>query len=217
MSKLFHKEISLCTQAVTWGLLAAVLLTLIPGYPILVGTFLVCLGIFHSFQYTNESNDILYSVLLPVRKRDVVRAKYVKVLLFEGIAFVITAVLTVIRMTLMADAGPYVTNPMMNATPYFLACVLLVFTAFNVLFVGGFFKTAWKVGMPFLRFGIAAFLLVAIAEVLHHIPGLTFLNEPGGAWLELQLVMLVLAALIFAAATWISCNVSIKRFEKIDR
>ena len=142
MSKLFSKDISLCTQAVTWGLLAASLLTMIPGYPILVGAFLVCLGIFHSFQFARESNDILYSVLLPVKKCDVVRSKYAQVLLFEGIAFAIMAALTVVRMTLLGKAGPYLQNPMMNATPYFLSCVLLVFTFFNILFVGGFFKTA---------------------------------------------------------------------------
>ena len=216
MKKLFHKELSLCTQAVTWGLLAAVLLTMIPGYPILVGAFLACLGIFHSFQYTNESNDILYSVLLPVRKADVVRAKYAKVLLFEGIAFGIAALLTVLRMALLGHAGVYVTNPMMNATPYFLACGLLVFTAFNILFVGGFFKTAWKVGMPFLRFGIAAFILIGITEVLHHLPGLTFLNDPAGEKLGVQLGILAAALVIFAAGTWLSCKVSIRRFEKID-
>ena len=150
MSKLLHKELGLCTQAVTWGLLAAALLTMVPGYPILVGTFLICLGIFHSFQYANESNDILYSVLLPVRKSDIVKAKYVKVLLFEGIGFAIMAILTVLRMTLFGAAAPYTANAMMNATPFFLACALVIFAAFNVIFVGGYFKTAWRIGMPFL-------------------------------------------------------------------
>ena len=216
MHKLFHKDLSLCTQAVTWGLLAASLLVMVPGYPILVGVFLVCLGIFHSFQYANESNDILYSVLLPVKKRDVVKAKYAQVLLFEGIGYAVMVVLTVLRMTLLGNAGPYAANPMMNATPYFLACTLLAFTAFNVLFVGGFFKTAWKVGMPFLRFGIAVFLLIAVSEALHHFPGLGFLNEPGGSRLGLQFILLALALVIFAVGTFLSCKASIRRFEKID-
>ena len=216
MGKLLHKELGLCTQAVTWGLLAAALLTMVPGYPILVGTFLICLGIFHSFQYANESNDILYSVLLPVRKSDIVKAKYVKVLLFEGIGFAIMAILTVLRMTLFGAAAPYTANAMMNATPYFLACALVIFAAFNVIFVGGYFKTAWRIGMPFLYFGIAAFLLIGIGEVLHHLPGLTFLNDPAGSRLGIQLGILAAAAAIFAVGTYLSRRTSIRRFEQID-
>ena len=189
MSKLLHKELGLCTQAVTWGLLAAALLTMVPGYPILVGTFLICLGIFHSFQYANESNDILYSVLLPVRKSDIVKAKYVKVLLFEGIGFAIMAILTVLRMTLFGAAAPYTANAI---------------------------KTAWRIGMPFLYFGIAAFLLIGIGEVLHHLPGLTFLNDPAGSRLGIQLGILAAAAAIFAVGTYLSRRTSIRRFEQID-
>ena len=49
---------------------------MIPGYPILCGAFFVCLGIFYTYQQARECDDITYTVLLPVRKRDVVTAKY---------------------------------------------------------------------------------------------------------------------------------------------
>lgn len=48
-------------------------MTLVPGYPILCGAFFITLGIFQSFQSAREANDIVFSALLPIAKRDVVK------------------------------------------------------------------------------------------------------------------------------------------------
>ena len=48
-------------------------MTLLPGYPILCGVFFITLGIFQSFQSAREANDIVFSALLPIAKRDVVK------------------------------------------------------------------------------------------------------------------------------------------------
>ncbi len=48
-------------------------MALIPGYPILMGAFIHRLRDFQTFQRCRENNDIVYSALLPVAKRDVVR------------------------------------------------------------------------------------------------------------------------------------------------
>ena len=76
MTKLLNKEFRLCASPLSWIFLIAAGMTLLPGYPILVGAFFVCFGVFHSFQNAREANDVLYTVLLPVRKRDFVRAKF---------------------------------------------------------------------------------------------------------------------------------------------
>ena len=68
MKKLLIKEIRLAASPLSFLFLAFSVMALIPGYPILVGSFFVCFGIFHSFQATRETNDILYSVLLPLSK-----------------------------------------------------------------------------------------------------------------------------------------------------
>ena len=216
MKSLLNKEIRLWASPLAWIFLAGALMTMLPGYPILVGSFFVCFGVFQSFQSGREQNDTLYSVLLPVAKRDVVRARYRFTVLIQVIGFVLMAALTALRMTALADAAPYVTNAMMNATPYYLACALLIFTAFNVFFVGGFYKTAYNIGWPFLRYGIASLVLIALAEVAHHVPGLTFLNNPAGERVGVQLVLLVIAAIVYAGLTTLSCRVSMRRFERTD-
>ena len=87
MKDLLIKELKLATQPITYCFLAFSLMTLLPGYPILLGAFFVCLGIFQSFQSGRENNDILYTVLLPVRKSDAVKAKFLSVCFIELAAF----------------------------------------------------------------------------------------------------------------------------------
>ena len=214
MKSLLIKELRLAAHPLSFFFLAFALMTLIPGYPILLGSFFVCLGLFQSFQAVRETNDILYSVLLPIEKRGAVRAKYLFVCFIELTALLLMACLTVLRMTLLRDAAAYVTNPMMNANLVFLAFAALVFALFNTVFLGGFFKTAYKFGKPFVTFIVCTMLLVTAAETLHHIPGLGFLNENGR--LLLQTGVLAAGLAVYAGATLLSLRRSEARFEALD-
>ena len=216
MKNLLNKDIRLWASPLAWIFLIAAGMTMLPGYPILVGSFFVCFGVFQSFQSGRENNDTLYSVLLPVRKRDVVRAKYRFTVMIQMIGFALMAVLTVLRMTALGHAAVYESNALMNATPYYLAFALLVFTAFNVCFLGSFFKTAYKIGIPFLTYGIVTLIIIIIGEVLPHVPGLTFLHTPYGERVGVQLILLAASAIIYIAATMLSCRLSMRRFERID-
>lgn len=216
MKNLLSKEFRLAASPLAYWFLLAALMTLLPGYPILMSAFFICFGVFHSFQNAREANDILYSVLLPVQKRDIVRAKFRFTCLIQMIGFLLCAILTAVRMTALSGAVPYTGNALMNANPVYLAFVLLIFTAFNILFVGGFFKTGYKIGIPFLFYSIAAALLVTAAEVLPHLPGLTFLHNPAGERLGLQFGILIAAMVIYAGATLLACRKAERRFERID-
>ena len=216
MKNLLSKEIRLAASPLSYVFLVASLMTLLPGYPILMSAFFICFGVFHSFQHAREANDTLYTVLLPVRKRDFVRAKYAFTCMIQLIGFILCAALTAVRMTVLSTAQPYVANALMNATPLFLAFALLIFTAFNVLFVGGFFRTGYKIGMPFLAFGIACLVLITAAEILPHLPGLEFFRVPSGERLGLQSGILAAAAVVYALLNFLACRRAEQRFERID-
>ena len=216
MKSLLIKELRLAASPLSFIFLAASLMTLLPGYPILMGAFFICFGVFHSFQNAREANDVLYTVLLPVPKSDFVTAKFAFTCLIQVAGFALCAALTAVRMTALSAAAPYVGNALMNASPVFLAFTLLIFAAFNWLFVGGFFKTAYKIGTPFLAFGVATLLLISVGEALHHLPGLVFLNVPAGERLGVQFAALAAAALLYAAVTALSCARAKRRFETID-
>ena len=214
MKNLLSKELRLAASPLSFLFLAFALMTLIPGYPILVGSFFVCLGIFQTFQASREQNDVLYTVLLPVEKADAVRAKFLFVGFIELMAWLLMAALTALRMTLLRDAAPYLENPMMNANLVYLGWAAVVFGLYNAVFLGGFFRTAYKFGRPFIAFIVLSMLLVLAAEVLHHVPGLEFLN--GTDRLGLQAVVLGAGVLLYVLLTAVSLRVSCRRFEALD-
>lgn len=180
MNKLLKKELRLTAAPITYFFLAFALMTLIPGYPILVGGFFITLGIFYTFQMARESNDILYTALLPCKKQDVVRAKYAFCVLIE-----------------------------------LLGWLLILFALFNSVFLGGFFRTAYGLGKPFILYSIAGFAVICLAEALHHFPGMAAMNSQTEGF-GMQLIVLAAGVLLFVGMTALSCRKAQKNFERID-
>ena len=216
MNALLKKEMQLSTLLLTYLFIGFAFMTLLPGYPILCGAFFINLGIFQSFQSAREANDIVFSALLPVAKRDVVKGKYQFVIMIELCGFAVMAVLTLVRMTVLADAAVYRQNALMNANPFYLGCALVILGMFNMIFLGGFFRTAYVLGRPFIAYIIVTFLLIGAAEALHHFPGLDALNAFGFDHIGLQLTTLLAGIMIYILLTLISYNKSCDNFDKID-
>lgn len=180
MNKLLKKELRLTAAPITYFFLAFALMTLIPGYPILVGGFFITLGIFYTFQMARESNDILYTALLPCKKQDVVLAKYTFCVLIE-----------------------------------LLGWLLILFALFNSVFLGGFFRTAYGLGKPFILYSIAGFAVICLAEALHHFPSMAAMNSQTEGF-GMQLIVLAAGVLFFVGMTALSCRKAQKNFEQID-
>jgi len=216
MRNMMRKELRLSASALSYLFIAFGLMFLIPGYPILCGVFFVTLGIFQSFQTAREANDILFSALLPVAKRDVVKGKFLFVCFVELWGFLLMAAATVLRMTVLSHAAVYRHNALMNANPFALGAALVMFGLFNLIFVGGFFRTAHKFAKPFVAYIIAAFLMIGAAEAAHHVPGLGAVNAFGFEHLPLQLALLGVGAAGYGILTLVSFRLSCKNFEKID-
>ena len=216
MNALLKKEMRLSALMLTYLFIGFGVMAMLPGYPILCGVFFITLGIYQSFQSAREANDIVYSVLLPVAKRDVVKGKYQFVMLIELGGFVLMALLTTLRMTVLADSAVYRANVLMNANPFFLGAALFIFGLFNVIFLGGFFRTAWQIGKPFITYIIAAFLVTGAAEAAHHFPGMTVLNAFGFDHIVLQVLLLLGGAALYILMTWLSYEKACRDFEKID-
>lgn len=216
MIRLLKKEMKLAASPLSFIFIAFGLMAFVPGYPILVGSFFACLGLFQSFQSAREANDITYTSLLPVAKSDIVKAKYAFCIVIELCYFALTSIPVLIRMTVLSDASVYRTNVLMNANLVYLGFVLLILGLFNLVFIGGFFKTAYKFGKPFVTFIIVAFLVVGAGEALFHIPALSGLNAFGFTHMGLQVSVLAIGIVIFILLTALSLQLSIKSFEKID-
>lgn len=216
MKELLKKEFTLTAGPVTYLFTLFGLMAFIPGYPILVSAFFVNLGIQITFQFAREYNDILYTVLLPVNKSDAVKARYLFCVCIQMISFLISAIVVAIRMTVLRDVTVYVQNVLLSANLTFLAFALIIHMLFNVIFVGGFFKTAYYYGKVFVIFAAVSVFVVGISETLHHIPGLEFLTATSGEGVLIQIGILAAGIVIYILGTVLSMKASIKRFEKLD-
>lgn len=215
MKNLFYKEMKLSANPLTYWFIIFSAMTMIPRYPILVGSFFICLGIFHTYQQIREYDDVTYTVMLPVKKRDIVTAKYLFVLFIELTAFILCTLLTIIRMKILGTAVPYATNQLMNANMAYLGYTMIVFAVFNSIFLAGFFKTTYKIGKPFIIFCVVSFIIIIMGEILHHIPDLESLNNPSNLSMP-QVVIFAIGIVVFMLCTWLSYQKAVKDFEGID-
>lgn len=216
MSNILVKEMKLSASILSYLFIAFGLMFFLPGYPVLCGAFFVTLGIFQSFQNAREANDIVFSALLPVAKRDVVKGKFLFASFIELLSFAVMAAAAILRMTAFSTSPVYAANALMAANPFALGAALLIFGLFNLIFIGGFFKTAYKFAKPFVTYIIVCFVVIAIAEALHHVPGLEALNSFGFDNIGLQLCLLAAGALSYALLTVLSYKRACSHFEKID-
>lgn len=216
MRNILLKEMRLSASLLSFLFIPFGLMFFLPGYPILCGVFFVTLGIFQSFQNAREANDMVFSALLPISKRDVVRGKYLFTCAIELCGILLMTIAVVFRMTLLSCAAVYRSNALMNANLFALGMAFIGFGLFNLIFVGGFFKTAYRFGRPFVGYTITVFLTICIAEALHHFPGLGFLNAFGTEHFAVQLLLLGIGAAFYLAVTVLSCKKACNHFEKID-
>ena len=216
MRNIMRKEMKLCASPITYLFILFGLMFFIPGYPVLCGVFFVTLGIFQGFQYAREANDIAFSVLLPIRKKDVVKGKYLFVCFIELCSLILMLVVAIIRMTLLSEAAVYRNNAMMNANLFAVGGALVAFGLFNAIFLGGFFKTAYNQGRPFVTYIIVVFLVIGAFEALHHIPGLKIVNAFGFDHIGFQLIMLLAGLILFLLMTGLSYKTACRNFEVVD-
>ena len=216
MRNILRKEMRLSASILSYLFILFGLMFFLPGYPVLCSAFFTALGLFQSFQTAREANDIVFSALLPIAKRDIVKGKYLFVCMIESCALLLMALAVCIRMTVLSESAVYRSNTLMNANLFALGMACVIFGLFNWIFVGGFFKTAYKFAKPFVSFIIVGFLVIFAAEALHHIPGLKALNAFGTDHFALQLILLMAGMLIFILMTVLSCRSACAHFEKID-
>ena len=216
MKYILKKEMTLSASILSYLFIAFGVMFFVPGYPILCGVFFVTLGIFQSFQNAREANDIVFSALLPVAKKDVVKGKFIFSCFIELCSIILMAIATILRMTVLEDTIVYRNNALMNANLFALGMALFIFGLFNLIFIGGFFKTAYKFGKPFVTHIIVTFVMIGIGEALYHIPGLEALNAFGFVHFYLQFCLLALGAVTYIALTVLSYRCACRNFEQID-
>ena len=164
MKALMYKEWKLAMSPVPLLFLCLSALLLVPNYPYYVTFFYSSLGIFLWMQSLRENRDLAYIMLLPVTKRDVVRARLLTACTLQ----LLQALACVPFMLLRARFGA--NNAVgIEANVAFLGLGFVLMGLFNLIFFPLHYRNAYDLGKPFVLASIAEFFYLVLAETLDHI------------------------------------------------
>jgi hypothetical protein len=214
MNALIQKEFKLSVHMTSYLFLLLGPMLLIPTYPYYVAFYYQTLGIFFTFFNGNANNDIFFTALLPVAKRDVVKARLITVVAFELLQILVSIPFAILRVGLI----PLENNAGMEANAALFGLVFGMFGLFNLVFLPLFYRTAYKAGLPYVYACTAMLVYVGLVEAaINLIPGWSaVLDTTNPACLPQQLVVLALGMLAFAAMTVFAYVQSARSFEKLD-
>ena len=212
MSDLFRKELRLAVHPSLFVFIFLGALVLVPAYPYGVVFFFAMLGIFQSIMYARETRDIYFTALLPVRKRDVVKAKLLLAAFAQLAQLLISIPFAFLRTLYMSEGNP----AGIEANVAYYGFGLMIFGVFNLVFFTQFFKTAYKAGAAFLVALIPAVPGIFAMEAVVHFPGMEWLDGVDGTSLLRQVPILLVGAVVYAAANVLAYRIAAKRFEQVD-
>ena len=150
----------------------------------------------------------------PIAKRDMVKARFLTVMLIE-----VAQVLCCIPFMLIRSRYADVNNAVgIEANIGFLGISFMMLGVFHLIFLAGFYKTGVNVGKPFVWTSVAFFVMIAVAEVLLRvIPYLRNTCDSMAAAMQVkQIPLLIGGILVWLALTYLAYRVSVKRFEALD-
>ena len=212
MSDLFWKELRLAVHPSMFVFIFLGALVLVPAYPYGVVFFFAMLGIFQSMMYARETRDVYFTALLPVRKRDAVKAKLL-LAAFAQLAQLLVSIPFAFLRTLYMSGG----NPAgIEANVAYYGFGLMIFGVFNLVFFTRFFKTAYKAGAAFLAALIPAVPGISAMEAVVHFPGMEWLDSISPEALARQVPILLVGIAVYAGTWFLTLSAAGKRFEKVD-
>ena len=213
MKTLLYKQLRLACHPMTPVFCLSGIMLLIPNYPYSVAFFYVTLGLFFTFLNMREQKDIYYSALLPLRKRDTVRAAVAFTVLVELLSVVITA----LACLLSAKLQPGKDNAVgMDANLMLLGAGFVLYGVFNLVFFICLYRSGYKVGAAYLKANLALWPMMLLAETLPHFPSLLWLNRVDARANLRQIPILLFGMAVFAVLTILAYRRSARLYERVD-
>ena len=220
MKALIYKELKLAMHPICYVFIAAFpLMILIPSYPLGIGFIyiLACYPIlFLGANKGQQSNDLLYSTLLPVRKKDIVLARIITVLLMQASFMVILSALYPLARFINELLKGEITTPGLGLDSYvlLLSFAIIGYALADLIFFPIYYKKGKSIVMSTLFTIIGFVIYIGITTIgLPYIPGLEILNN---LHIGIQFGILAISLLITFALHFAVYKISSKRLEKVD-
>jgi len=217
MNNLLLKELKLSVNPFfyTMPFLTGALI-LIPGWLyFLVPLYFCFITIPNMFAGYKTQNDLMFTSMLPVSKKDIVKARILMIVILELMHIIIAMIYSQIHFELY----PNLLYIFFKPTIGFWGLAFVMLGLFNLTFISIYFKTAYKYGMATIVSITVAIVFAGGAEWLgiknsvisESLKGAVGTNHP-----TLQLFIFITGVVIFALFTIITYFIAIKRFEKVE-
>ena len=226
MKALIYKELKLAMHPICYVFICLFpLMILIPSYPLGIG-FIYILScypvLFLGANKGQQSNDLLYSTLLPVRKKDIVLARIFTVIFMQVAFILIQCALFPLALSINNSVKSAAENPTdyvvpglgLNSFVLLLGIAIIGYAIADLIFFPIYYKHGKSIVMSTLLtiFGFVVYICLFTIG-LPYIPGLGFLNN---LHIGIQFAILGLALLISFGLHAVVYHVSSKHLQKVD-
>ena len=144
MKALLYKEFKLAMHPICYIFIVLFpFMVLIPSYPIAVGFIYIlsCYPIlFLGANKGQQSNDLLYSTLLPVRKKDIVLARIITVIIIQVAFMAIMSCLVPVAMLIQKNSGTTAPGLGINGYVSILAIAIIGYAIADLIYMPIYYK-----------------------------------------------------------------------------
>ncbi|WP_027086880.1 ABC-2 transporter permease [Cohnella panacarvi] len=190
-------------------------LMLIPGWIyFLVPLYFCWLTVPNVFGGFKSQNDLMFSMMMPVTKRDIVKARIIVVVILELMHLFVAMIFSFFTFRLYPDMTYYFFAPHLG----FWGLCFMMLAIFNIILLSMYYKTAYKYGAATTASTAAAMLFAgAVQWAGIESPWLNDIFYGAGADnTALQLSILIAGMVIFIAFALIVYRIAIRRFHKVE-
>ena len=226
MKALIYKELKLSMHPICYVFIILFpLMILIPSYPLGIGFIyvLTCYPIlFLGANKGQQSNDLLYSTLLPVRKKDIVLARIFTVIFMQVAFMLIMSALYPLARYINYSVGSGGSSSSSGTIPglgldsylLVLAFAIIGYAIADLIFFPIYYKKGKSIVMSTLFTIIGFVIYIGVVTIgLPYIPGLEILNN---LHIGIQVGVVAGAILLSLALHIVVYKVSSKRLENVD-
>lgn len=216
MTKLLKKEFTLALHPTAYFFLCFCLFVFIPNYPYEVMFFFSCLSVFFTCLNGRENKDLLFSCMLPVRKKEVAYARIISTVIMQLSLIALAACAVAVKNLVPAVNAANLAG--LDANAALIGEGFLILGVFNIVFFPIYFSSPDKVGAPFVVASACVFVLIAVSVSLcAAIIGFknTF-DTPDPIFIGGKMIFTSVCAVVYALLTILSSVLSAKKFEKVN-
>ena len=209
---LLYKEMRLAAHPTSIVFAFLGCLVLVPSYPYSVIFMFGCLAPYITFLNARETNDVWYTAVLPVTKRESVLGKCLLVVSLQLFQLLFSIPFSLLRNTLNITNNPVG----LDATIAWYGLGFFLYAVFDLVFLTAFYKSGYKAGKAFILAAIPLVILMAAIEAAAHIPALAWMDSRQPEHLLMQLPILLVGIVSYGALVPLAYRISARRFEKVD-